>query len=170
MANVIIAGEFSPLRNFRSVAWGDSFRYNIARYLVCGLLLATLSAMTTAQPGDSRAGIFLYMLFGFPLFALIFLFPLATFVRLLARTFPPVALFGLFLGLLTSIGDPIIWLVALTLRNKPWVQSAIPIETPPFFSFQPFIYLLRPTDASEVFYSGGVPITGQDAHSFDVRN
>lgn len=171
MANIHVAQRFSALQNFKSILWGETLRYNFVRYATCGFIVAIVSGIIAAKsPGNqSVAGAFFLKLIGFPIVSLFFVVPLAVVTGWVSRIFPPAALFALFLGVFTSIGDPILWFLSLFLGKRPWFRWLVPIEVPPFFSISPLIYLLRPEETTEVFYAGEIPVKDVSGSGFDTR-
>ncbi len=115
------------------VHWGSTLKLVLARGFASGLILALIPISSGAL---SQALIFPFALavLGMPL--ALFYFAVG---RILGMFIPLLGVFIQFIGgLLTCIGDPIVYLV-----NRQW-PALLNIADLKFFNFQPIIFITHP--------------------------
>lgn len=138
-----VTRAFSLNRDFRTVLWPQTLRYNLLRAFCAGIVWAVLM-LIFPQPSSDRA-LALATPFVWPLLYLIFFLPFGLLLLALARAYPVCALFSHFISIIaTSIGDPVI------LALHAWKPAWVGVKDPPVSYFRLIVFLLKPGAATEI--------------------
>ena len=140
---IFVTRAFSLDRDFRTVPWRETLRYNLLRAFCAGIVWAVVM-FVFPQHGNDRA-LALAVPLIWPLLYLIFFLPFGLLLLALARAYPVCALFSHFISIIaTSIGDPLI------LALRAWKPAWVGVKDPPFSYFRLIVFLLKPGVATEI--------------------
>src|SRR6202021_4299256 len=150
MSNLILR-DFKLVRDFRSVDWGSTLRYNLMRAcaagVVLGLLIFWMSISSKEMTGGHPAWPALAAPLILPLMYLVIFLPFGLFFGALGSVVPFAGLFTIFVALLIAIGDPIICILYAV------APKLIPVNRPAFFSLKLIYYVLKPDESDQVVIS-----------------
>jgi len=136
----VIVRDFEFSRDFRSIQWKATLKYNLLRAAMTGCVIALIGFNVPALSVDNR---FLVILVPFlwPVFYIFFVIPSSVLMYWFSEI-PFVGLFSRFLSLISvTLGDPFVCIIS------HYYPNVVPVEAPPLFSLTPVFWVI---DAPEI--------------------
>jgi hypothetical protein len=150
MSNLILR-DFRLTRDFRSVDWNATIRYNLMRACAAGFVLGPLIFWMSISSREMTGGHPAWPALAFPLILplmyLVIFLPFGLLFGALGSVIPFIGLFTIFVALLVAIGDPIICILYAV------APKFVPVQRPSFFSLKLIYYVLKPEESAQVVIS-----------------
>lgn len=140
---VLVIRRFSALRDYRSVQWAETLRYNLLRSLCAGITLAVIFLFVRiSSPGPGPNPLVALLM---PVGYLLAYLPVGLLLQKLGGLVGVFYLAAVVMAILSvSLGDPLVFLL------RRIVPGLVPVEDPPFISTSLVIYVLKPELADQL--------------------